>query len=399
MAKLVRSPTPTRLTLSGDFSAIIDWGDGSPNSVGTVTGSGGTFVVDGSHIYAAAGTFTPIITVTEVDGSLVKILGGVAVSDPTITGVGGSFSSVEGLPSGQVLLGVITDPNTLATAADISATVTSWGGTSTPIPPVTVVQTSSTAAGTVFDVFGDVIYKDEGVYTYTFTATSIGGATTGPITGTATVADARLTGTTGTEITGTEGISTGTVLLGSFTDADPTGSLADFTATVAWGGAGVGSTSATVTQPGGVGTPFLVSGAFAYNNVGTYGYTVTVVDDGGQSTLVSGSAIIADAPLTAIPTDLIVTSESPVYPVPEFGVPIFSGLVGSFSSTDPLLTASNFTATIDWGDGTPNSAATSITQVDGAGTAFDVFGVSHVRQLGSTGIHLPDHGVRDRDQR
>ena len=57
-------------TTAADFSATIDWGDGT-TTVGTVTGSGSTFSVSGSHIYADEGTFTVSVALTDIndDGS------------------------------------------------------------------------------------------------------------------------------------------------------------------------------------------------------------------------------------------------------------------------------------------------------------------------------------------
>src|SRR5262249_32495684 len=39
------------------FTVKSDWGDGTPTT-GTLTGSGGSFTVTGSHTYATAGNFT-----------------------------------------------------------------------------------------------------------------------------------------------------------------------------------------------------------------------------------------------------------------------------------------------------------------------------------------------------
>lgn len=61
----VASFTTTRSgAAAGDFTTTIDWGDGSPSSTGTVTGSG-TFTVAGSHTYAAAGAYPVSIKVTD----------------------------------------------------------------------------------------------------------------------------------------------------------------------------------------------------------------------------------------------------------------------------------------------------------------------------------------------
>ena len=63
-----------------DYTATIDWGDGTPNSQGTVIQPGGvgtTFEVLGSHVYVnshangGAGDFPTIVNVQDVDGSSV----------------------------------------------------------------------------------------------------------------------------------------------------------------------------------------------------------------------------------------------------------------------------------------------------------------------------------------
>jgi hypothetical protein len=50
-----------------DFTATIDWGDGSTPTGGTVSGSGGNFTVDGNHTYAVGGDYT--VTTTLADDS------------------------------------------------------------------------------------------------------------------------------------------------------------------------------------------------------------------------------------------------------------------------------------------------------------------------------------------
>ena len=88
----------------------------------------------------------------------------------------------------------------------------------------------------------------------------------------------------------------------SFTDANPTAPLTDFTATIDWGD-GTPMTAGTVTQPGGVGTPFFVSGSHTYadsgvttgtGNSGTYAIQVFVQDVGGSRVTVTNTATVAD---------------------------------------------------------------------------------------------------------
>src|SRR5262249_17408778 len=60
-----------------DFTALIHWGDGTGQTLGPMSGSGGLFPVDGSHTYTDAGNDT--ITVDVFDN------GGTATAEGTST--------------------------------------------------------------------------------------------------------------------------------------------------------------------------------------------------------------------------------------------------------------------------------------------------------------------------
>src|SRR5579862_7459181 len=51
---------------AGDFTATINWGDGSPlDTTGVVTVQGGTITVSGTHTYASAGQDPVTVTLTD----------------------------------------------------------------------------------------------------------------------------------------------------------------------------------------------------------------------------------------------------------------------------------------------------------------------------------------------
>ncbi len=56
-------------TVASDYTATIDWGDGTSTTAGTVGASGGGFAVSGSHTYANGGTYTTSVTITDVQGA------------------------------------------------------------------------------------------------------------------------------------------------------------------------------------------------------------------------------------------------------------------------------------------------------------------------------------------
>ena len=91
---------------------------------------------------------------------------------------------------------------------------------------------------------------------------------------------------------------------------------------------------------------FIVSGSHSYANPGSYTVTVTVTDAQDRT---------ASATSTAQVGDVLAGSSATL-------------TVASFTSSDPSATAGEFTATVNWGDGTPLDHTTTVTQVGGGFT-------------------------------
>jgi uncharacterized repeat protein (TIGR01451 family) len=211
-------------------------------------------------------------------------------------------------------------------------------------------------------VEGFHVYADEGSYNVTISISDDGtGTASGSVSGTITIPEADSLNASGATITPVEGTSfSGTVA--SFTDTN-TGNLAsDFSATIDWGD---GHPSAgTVTGSAG---SFTVTGTHTYAEEGfAVPVTVTINDDGAGSASATANSLanISDAALHASGTNLTEGT----------GVP-FSAVVASFSDDDPAGTATDYTATIDWGDG--HSSAGTISG------GFDVNG-SHTYTAGGS---------------
>src|SRR5262249_32921466 len=150
------------------------------------------------------------------------------------------------------------------------------------------------------------------------------------------VADAPLSAT-GKSVSTVEG-SAFTGVVATFTDANPNGAVGDYTATIQWGD---GATSTgTLAYDAGNGL-FTVTGTHAYAEEGSYALAVAVADDGGSTAAASSLAWVADAPLSATGENLVAIEGS-----------AFSGVVATFSDGNPNGAAGDFTATINWGDGT-----------------------------------------------
>ena len=192
----------------------------------------------------------------------------------------------------------------------------------------------------------------------------------------ATVAAAPLSAQ-GTTIHGFEGnplattAGTSDVLVATFMDTGTIGATSAYTATIDWGD---GSTPTTATRITSQGTPngivFSVFGNHTYAKVGTYPVTVTITKPPaagsnepapGAMAVASSEAVIVDAALTGI-------TPAPTVTVPEDV--LFSGTVAMFNDADPTATIGEFHVTIDWGDGSPQTAGI----VTKSGTTFLVSG-------------------------
>ncbi|HEY3186457.1 MAG TPA: thrombospondin type 3 repeat-containing protein [Solirubrobacteraceae bacterium] len=60
-----------KLSQQGDFTASIDWGDGTAATAGQISGTGGQFQVGGSHTYGSAGAFRIAVTVLHNGRSII----------------------------------------------------------------------------------------------------------------------------------------------------------------------------------------------------------------------------------------------------------------------------------------------------------------------------------------
>jgi hypothetical protein len=150
----------------------------------------------------------------------------------------------------------------------------------------------------------------------------------------------------------------------SFTVGSSLAPVANFTAAVDWGD---GTTdSGTVTQPGGPGTPYVVSDAHTYGSFGNYTLSIDVTDAAAPAGYDSQSAsetVAVTAPAVSISPDTL--------PAQVVGTP-FSGEVATFTSSVPTVGLGSYAVSLDWGDG--STSAATVTQPGGAGTPFDVSG-------------------------
>ena len=252
-----------------------------------------------------------------------------------LAATGATFAATTGVPfQGTVASFTSSDP--AATAAEFTAAIV-WG------------DGTASSAGTVVAAPGGFIVVGSHTYTTANSATPV------LVTITDTVGGSPATGNSLADVTSlltpvsqSPVFVAGTLnsaVVASFTDANPQAFPGQFTAMIKWG-------DNTATSPGVVsadGTGFDVTGSHTYNFTTTSTVaepvTVTITDSLTCVTVTSNStATITPAPITIETKNFAVK-----------GGVLFSGTIATFTDGDPRIDPKFYTATINWGDGSPES--------------------------------------------
>ncbi len=319
------------------YTATIDWGDGSGlDGNTTIVGDESGFYVQGDHTYAAAGTYTPTITVTGADGYSATGTSTVVVS--TMAPADPAFSASEGIPANDVTVATFTDTRNGSYTAAID-----WGDGTTDNGTVT-------GSGGNYSVTGSHTYADGGTYPVNVTITDDVGMTT-VATATATVSDAALSATPQTLST-PQGSALNNATLATFTDANPNDSIDSYAASIDWGD-GSPTDLGTITLTNGV---YTVSGSHTYQTQGTFTATVYIGDAGGSTTTAASTVTVTAPVISATGTTLSA----------QVGVPLNDVTVATFTGNGQ---AGDYSATIDWGDGTTDNGT-----IAGSGGGLSVTG-------------------------
>jgi len=325
-----------------DFTAMINWGDGS-TSAGTITASaGGGFIVSATKTYSTVGVYQAQVTITDAGGSKATASATVTVANAA---TGSFINPVEGqLFSGQVAS--FSDPQTTGQVGQYSATI-NWGDNTATTPGVITCL-----GGTGFTVAGSHTYAEEGTYGLTVTVMGPNGRVF-LANGQAVVADAPLHAVATTSLAAAGVPFTGVVA--TFSDDNPLATISDFQAMIVWGD---GHTSTgTIVAPTPPNSFFSVTGTNTYATTGSFTAQVTIRDVGG-STATASSTVTVVYPATG----------NVINPVEG---QLFSGQVASFSDPQTTGQVGQYTATINWGDNT--TATTGVITFTG-GTDFTVAG-------------------------
>jgi subtilisin-like proprotein convertase family protein len=320
------------------YSAQIAWGDGT-TSAALITLDSLTlvFTVMGSHTYQEEGTQTITVTIKHSTASPDAVVTATAnIADPAVVATGGvSMTSVEATAIPAQKVATFTDPGGPEALADYSATI-DWGDGTTSAGTITFNSTTK-----VFTVSGGHTYSDDGIYTI---ATTIHHDTAPDATAisTANITNAPVAASGGFTRNAVEGTNSGSLVLATFTDPGGPEAVGTYSASIAWGDS---STSAgTITFNAGV---FTVSGSHVYGKKGSFTAVVTIGHGTAPTRTAQSTVVVANAAVTVTANALTVNE----------GV-AFNGVVGAFVDANSAGVAGNFTATINWGDGTANTTGT-----------------------------------------
>jgi hypothetical protein len=386
-----------------DFTPTVNWGGtltGTPTaSVQLVSRTGGvsTWQVVGSAVYTEPGTYTVTVTVIDADGASVqtnKVK--MSVTDAALSNTTSvtTFNAVEGNSTGNIVIATFSDANPLAPVTDFTTSV-DWGGTLIGTPTATVQLMSRTASVSNWQVVGNAVYAEKGTnFKVTVTITDVDGSTLTSSNKTkVTVTDAPLTDTTPVAtLNSVEGNSTGSIVLATFSDADPSAPLTDFTPTVNWGGTLIGTATTSVQLVSRTATTsnWQVVGTATYAEKGTFTVTVTVNDVDGSSVQTNKTSVsVADGALTDTTPAATLNSVE--------GASIGTNVVlATFSDGDPSAPLTDFTPVVDWG-GTLIGTGTATVQLVSRSATVSIWQVVGSAVYADQGNHTLTVTVNDID--
>lgn len=156
---------------ASDYTATINWGD-TTSSAGTVSGSGGSYSVTGSHTYTKYGSYPISVQITDTNNNVpdsATANSTASIADAAITASGKGTIVSQAPFSGAVAS--FTDANPFGDASEFTASI-NWGDGSA----ATAGVVAANGAGG-YDVSGSHQYATTGTFSVGVTINSAGGST------------------------------------------------------------------------------------------------------------------------------------------------------------------------------------------------------------------------------
>ena len=310
-----------------------------------------------------------------------------------VTTSGDSVANIEATPGGvatTVTMGtgndlVMVDGPGLPTGVPASSLFVNGGlGTNT-------LKIGSTGTTVNLSTPGVVVFGNGATFTYANFST---------IQATSTPTNTAPVITAGSTIAAVINVPLNNVVVATFTDPDTIETSSSYAAAINWGD---GSSSAgTVVQTGTSvvgGVPvndYSITGTHTYTTSGTFATSVTLTDLGGTfNTNVNGIAVTTTiaplAPVTSpgatVNVNVLVAGTFTLGQVTAGTLTSYPTLF-TFTDNPAPLAAAAYSATINWGDGSPLTAGT----ITAAAGVFTVAGLHNYGQIGNYTVTVTVHG-------
>jgi hypothetical protein len=349
------------------FSAFISWGDGqSSDGLIGLGAAAGTFLVAGNHAFKAQGSYQISITIHHDGDPDATVTSQANISDDPVVGFGNiKVLGGENVAFSNQLVATFTDPGGAEDLSHYSAEI-DWGDHSTSAGAI------SFDPGTgVFSVRGNHLYREEGNYTLNITIHDVDSPDT-LVSSLAAIADPAPIAAGGFTYHGVEGVASGSQVVATFTDPAGPEELSAYHAQIVWGDGT--KSDGVITFADGV---FTVSGAHSYADEVSQPISVIIQHKGAPLVTVESQAQVDDPAVLA---------------TGGFGIQAVEGamsdiqVVATFTDPAGAEDTANYSATIDWGDGSQSAGA--ITFSDGV---FSVHGSHRYAEEGNSGISVTIH--------
>jgi VCBS repeat-containing protein len=363
-----------------DKTRTIAWSVTDADAVTSATGSTTTLDVFAQPIVTVGAAGTPTETSTSgpviADSTLsITDYNGTTIHDASVQITSGHVAS-DTLTINGATTGTINDGGNGTISYSFAGTTLTLTGTDTVADYTTALD----------EVKFDAVSPNSGTRTLSWQVNDEAGGNTNDSVPVTTNVDVAF----GPELTGgqnfgeTEGTSTGPLQLVTFTDseiASPT--TANFTATINWGdGTALDTTGTIVSKGGGVFAVDSAGHTYAEAQAAPYQIAVTVTDTDSVAGAATDNAQVADAPLTAgtLAVDGGVEGTTP------------ATLSATFSDANTAAPTSDFSGTIDWGDGNTTNFTSGDVAANGSG-AFTVSGSHLYAEDGSDNVTVTINDV------
>lgn len=299
---------PNGALATSSYSAVINWGDGTSTSSGTIGVDGqGKLAAFGGHTYASAGSFTITVTISSSRagapaGTSVQSTAGVSAPAVLPLSASGGFTlhPTKGVAFSNQELATFSDPNGALATGSYSAVV-NWGDGTSMSSGVIAVDGQGKLA-----VFGGHTYVNAANFTITVTISS---SRAGAPAGTSVQSTASVTAPAVSPLVAQGGVpinvGIGTALINQelATFSDPNGVLTTsaYSAAVDWGD-GVTTSGVIATD---LQDRMAVFADHTYAGVGAF--TITITISSARSGAPAATAVHSTASISAQPANLTPT--------------------------------------------------------------------------------------------